>query len=537
MKTPLTYLQQQTKADWLIGHSSQKVLSLTEHLIQQLLTYPQPDPGEPFKILLVHRDPVQFLAHFIAACTVPSHLFLCNPDWAATEWQQVLELVQPDLIWQDGTIEIQNSKFKIQNSDQSFVIRHSSLLENQEPRTKDQRNSKLQTPASKIAIPTGGSSGKIRFVIHTWDTLMASVRGFQQHFEVEQVNCCCVLPMYHVSGLMQIMRSLTSSGQLAIVPFKTFASGHFPNFDPQTFFLSLVPTQLHRLLQDRRFTETPLPSTHSPHHSITPPSTPSPLLPQSPIPNPQSPFLSYFKAILLGGAPTWPELLNQARELRLPLAPTYGMTETASQVATLKPAEFLQGKTGVGQVLPHVQIQICNNQGDRLPANQPGLIHIYSHSLALSYYPPLPTPHSPLPTPFYPDDIGYLDADGYLHLLGRNSDKMITGGENVFPAEVEAAIQATGLVRDVYVMGVSDRHWGQAITAFYSPLDPDLQIDSLKAALQTRLSKFKHPKHWIAMASLPRNAQGKINQAHLRAWVADHYPALADHQCTETASV
>ncbi|MGC8712307.1 MAG: AMP-binding enzyme, partial [Leptodesmis sp.] len=143
---------------------------------------------------------------------------------------------------------------------------------------------------------------------------------------------------------------------------------------------------------------------------------------------------------------------------------------------------------------------------------------------------------TPPPTPFQPDDIGYLDADGYLHLLGRNSDKIITGGENVFPAEVEAAIQATGLVSDVCVMGVSDRLWGQAITAFYSPIEPDLSIASLKAALQTRLSKFKHPKYWIAMTSLPRNAQGKINQAHLRAWVADHCPALADHHCTETTS-
>jgi O-succinylbenzoic acid--CoA ligase len=528
MKTPLIYLQQQTKADWLIGHSSQKVLSLAEHLIQELLSYPQPDPEKPFQILLAHRDPVQFLAHFIAACTVPSHLFLCNPDWAAAEWQQVLELVQPDLIWQDGTIEIQNSQFKIHNSDQPFVIHHSSLVEDKGQRTKDERKSNIQHPTSQIAIPTGGSSGKIRFVIHTWDTLMASVRGFQQYFEVEQVNCCCVLPLYHVSGLMQIMRSLTSGGYLVILPFKTFASGHFPNFDPQTFFLSLVPTQLHRLLQDRRFTETPLPSPHSLHHPITSPPHHSP--------HPPSPFLSHFKAILLGGAPTWPELLNQARELRLPLAPTYGMTETASQIATLKPADFLQGKTGVGQVLPHAQIQICNDQGDCLPANHPGHIHISSDSLALGYYPPPPTPPTLPPTPFQTDDIGYLDADGYLHLLGRNSDKIITGGENVFPAEVEAAIQATGLVSDVCVMGVSDRLWGQAITAFYSPIEPDLSISSLKAALQTRLSKFKHPKHWIAMASLPRNAQGKINQAHLRAWVADHCPALADHHCTETTS-
>jgi O-succinylbenzoic acid--CoA ligase len=91
-------------------------------------------------------------------------------------------------------------------------------------------------------------------------------------------------------------------------------------------------------------------------------------------------------------------------------------------------------------------------------------------------------------------------------------------------------------VTDVAVMGVADRVWGQAITAFYTPVDPTLQVAFLKAALQSRLSKFKQPKHWVAMASLPRNAQGKINRAFLRAWVADHFPSQADHPHTETTS-
>jgi len=86
-------------------------------------------------------------------------------------------------------------------------------------------------------------------------------------------------------------------------------------------------------------------------------------------------------------------------------------------------------------------------------------------------------------------------------------------------------------------MGVSDRLWGQAIVAIYSPTEAKIEAASIKAALQNCLSRFKHPKRWIAVESLPRNAEGKINRASLRAWVVDHYPALADSlPHTETAS-
>lgn len=103
-------------------------------------------------------------------------------------------------------------------------------------------------------IPTGGSSGKIRFAIHTWETLTAAVRGFQEFFAVEQINSCCVLPLYHVSGLMQFLRSFTTGGKLIVVPFKTLESLTSPfnfaeQFAPANSFLSLVPTQLQRLLQ------------------------------------------------------------------------------------------------------------------------------------------------------------------------------------------------------------------------------------------------------------------------------------------------
>ncbi|HEY9644347.1 MAG TPA: 2-succinylbenzoate--CoA ligase, partial [Coleofasciculaceae cyanobacterium] len=413
-------------------------------------------------VLLSESDPQRFLAGWIAACAHQCPICLGNPTWTDAEWQQVFEQIQPEIGW--GRIP------------------------------DNPRLPPTVIPAGWILIPTGGSSGKIRFVIHTWETLTASVLGFQQYFGVDRVNSCCTLPLYHVSGLMQLMRSLLTGGKLALVAAKSLEH-KIPDFDPSDFFLSLVPTQLQRLLQ-----------------------------------NPDAiAWLSRLYAVLLGGAPAWEQLLATARQQQIRLAPTYGMTETASQVATLKPEEFLQGRPGCGRVLPHAQIKIFNPQGQEV-TGQVGAIAIQSASLGLGYYTAggqqlgngLPgstaTPLRPL---FHTDDLGYLDAAGYLHIMGRNSRKIITGGENVFPDEVEAAIRATGLVADICVVGLPDRHWGEVITAVYVPHSSESHLTQVQGAiaakLSHKLSKFKQPKRWIAVERLPRNAQGKLNYEGVKA--------------------
>ena len=123
---------------------------------------------------------------------------------------------------------------------------------------------------------------------------------------------------------------------------------------------------------------------------------------------------------------------------------------------------------------------------------------------------------------FQPDDLGFLDSNSYLHIVGRQSDKIITGGENVFPVEVEAAIRSTGFVQDVCVVGVTDRHWGQAIAAVYVPNHSNTPTAIIQTVLEAKLSKFKRPKIWVAVDRLPRNAQGKVNRPQVEALVNGH---------------
>lgn len=455
---------------WLVGYDCHQFDQTVRDFYQKFK-----QQEERPKILLVESDPSRFLAIFLAAVAADCPIFLCNPKWRDRELQQILDLIQPDIIIGDRLdltfFDQQNFLLSPNEGLQPSVFR---IQKGAIARTH-KKWKKTALPPHSIMIPTGGSSGKIRFTIHTWDTLSASVRGFCQYFERKKVNSFCILPLYHVSGLMQFMRSFTTGGKLLVLPYKSLKMGIKSAIAPQDWFISLVPTQLQFLLQE------------------------------------EASWLAKFDTVLLGGAPAWDSLLNEARANQIRLAPTYGMTETASQVITLKPEDFLQKCDGIGQVLPHARVGILGTGGERCQSNQTGIITIQSDSLFLGYYPQFNQEKT-----FNTDDLGYFDEAGYFYVVGRNSRKIITGGENVFPVEVEAAILGTKRVKDVCAIGLRDRVWGEIVVAVYVPQSPTVSLDDLKRAIAPKLSPFKHPKQWIATQQLPRNDQGKVNYQAVR---------------------
>lgn len=407
----------------------------------------------PIKIILVESNPFNFLSAFFAILNYPCHLFLANPHWKESEWKQIAETIHPQFVIHQGKILL----FKTYLA--SYFSLHKEIIPDQD---LDQN-----LPSFLIMIPTGGTSGKIKFAMHTQDTLIASVMGFKNYFNLQKINSFCILPLYHVSGLMQIIRSLITQGKVFITPYKSLVDRdikNLPILDYENYFISLVPTQLQTILQ--KF----------PH------------------------WLKPFKTILLGGAPAWNPLLEQAKNYQLNLAPTYGMTETASQIVTLKPADFLQGKQGIGQVLPHANLTLTPE----------GLIKIKSRSNCLGYY-----PHLRRESFILTDDLGAFDKEGYLTILGRKSQKIISGGENIFPIEIETIIQETGYVKDIIITSLPDEKWGEIVLAIYSPINATITAQMIQDKIRESLSPYKQPKKWIAVEKIPRNEQGKLSIASL----------------------
>jgi o-succinylbenzoate---CoA ligase len=420
-------LREISKKDWLYGQDSHEFYQLYQSYSQQFTK----DANPHLTILLAESNPLKFLAIFLAGITSNSSVFLANPDWKNNEWEQVFSLVKPDYIFG------KNIKFTADN----FPA--------------------VNTLTNSLMIPTGGSSGKIRFAIHNWHTLTASVKGFCEYFQIQKVNSFCLLPLYHVSGLMQFVRSFITGGNLTIIPYHKVKENRLNDLENLDYFISLVPTQLQFFLEN----------------------------------DPQ--WLANFSTVLLGGAPAWPSLLEKAREYNISLSPTYGMTETASQIVTLKPADFRSNNNSNGQVLPHAKIKI-NPENNR--------IIVQASSLFLGYYPHLNSFNY-----WETDDLGYFDQNNYLYIIGRDSQKIITGGENVYPFEIEMAIRETNLVKDVVILGLPDTKWGQSITAFYVPVDSQINEIIIQARLKDKLISYKLPKRWLKLDKIPQNTQGKIH--------------------------
>ncbi|MER2560367.1 MAG: AMP-binding protein [Myxococcaceae bacterium] len=217
---------------------------------------------------------------------------------------------------------------------------------------------------------------------------------------------------------------------------------------------------------------------------------------------PGAQFSSSLEALLIGGGPMGVELLRRARALRLPVLQTYGLTEACSQVTTERLTEA--DGTTAGAPLPGLEVRIENEDGP-VATGTIGEICV----------------RGPTVTPSAGDwlrtkDLGHLDSRGRLTVHARRVDLIVSGGENVYPAEVEAALSESPLVLDVAVGPMPDETWGQVAVAFVVWRSaPD--IASLEAHARGRLAGFKVPRRWVTVESLPRNASGKLLRHHLPA--------------------
>jgi O-succinylbenzoic acid--CoA ligase len=305
----------------------------------------------------------------------------------------------------------------------------------------------------------------VKFARHDEATLGAAVRGFCAHFGMVRVNAIDVLPAHHVSGLMARVRCAATGGRHHAWDWKRLEAGELPELPEGEWVLSLVPTQLQRLL-----------------------GSPAAVA-----------WLRRLKIIFIGGGPLWPDLADSAAEAGLRLSPGYGMTETAAMIAALKPDEFLAGVRSSGTIMPHARVTVEPHEG---------VLTVAGPSVFRGYWPERRDARE-----FRTEDIGRMDERGHLHILGRRDAMIITGGRKVNPAEVEAALRDSGEFLDVAVIGLPDQEWGESVIACF-PRD-DAREPNLARAVET-LANHQRPKRFVAIAEWPRNAQGKLNRAALR---------------------
>ena len=233
---------------------------------------------------------------------------------------------------------------------------------------------------------------------------------------------------------------------------------------------------------------------------------------------------SEIKYIMYGASPIPLELLRQCIAMfGAQFVQVYGMTETTGSICELPPedhtAEGNARMRSAGKPLPGVEVVIRAPDGRVLPVGEIGEIVTRSPANMLGYWKLPEATASTMDADGWiaTGDIGYLDADGYLYIYDRAKDMIITGGENVYPAEVESAIYGHPDVLEVAVISIPDPKWGEAVKAVCVPkpghtIDPD----SVMAWTRSRIAAFKVPKSVDIIDALPRNPSGKILRRALR---------------------
>lgn len=293
------------------------------------------------------------------------------------------------------------------------------------------------------------------------------------------------LPMFHIGGLVMLFRAVLHGACVQLAPkFESAAINNALDHDGVTL-VSLVPTMLHQLLESRQ---------------ASPPA---------------------LRAILLGGAAASETLLHRAFEAGYPIATTYGLTEATSQVATSDivrrddtvPSSTAAPKFGsVGKPLLFATVRIAAENGGHAPLGVIGEICVRGPMVMAGYF--QETTRSLVNGELRTGDMGYLDADGDLFVVQRRSDLIVTGGENVYPAEVEAVLREHAMVLDACVVGLMDPVWGQRVAALIvAKPGGTLDVAELDRWCRERLAGFKMPRRFRFAQVLPLTASGKVARA------------------------
>ncbi len=342
----------------------------------------------------------------------------------------------------------------------------------------------LNLSALHSIVYTSGTTGRPKGAMLTygnhWWSATASAINLGHHRDERWLVC---LPLFHVGGLAILFRSVIFGVPVILHDGFDPAAVNSAIDEQGVTLLSVVSTMLGRMLEERC----------------------------------EKPYPPNLRAVLLGGGPAPRPLLDECIRRGLPVLQTYGMTETASQAVTLSPEDASRKAGSAGKPLIGVELRIERDGEDAAPGEE-GEITLRGPSVSTGYWQrPEKTEHAWRGGWFHTGDIGCLDEEGYLYVLDRRDDLVISGGENVYPAQVEAVLLSHSAVAEAGVTGRPDPRWGQAVVASVV-LRPGARTseEELRAYCREQLAGYKVPASVVFVTELPRNAAGKLLRRMLR---------------------
>lgn len=335
-------------------------------------------------------------------------------------------------------------------------------------------------------IYTSGTSGRPLGVEHSRETMYWAWANYRDAFDYRNSDTGLALaPLSHIGGFNGTTNDIFCHGGkiVVIAGFSPLAASRIIREEQVTIGFA-VPTMFTGMLDalekeaGEEVTENPFP---------------------------------HWRRPLIGGAPLPAALARRMEKLKLRPIQVWGMTETGGAGCYLGINESLQHPEAAGRPFTYSQVAVRDADGNVLPAGCQGQITIGGPHVCRTNYPgkAMPAIEGQIET----GDIGFIGEDGLLRLSGRESDVIITGGEHVFPAQVEDALSTFPSIGQVAVIGLEDEYWGQRVCAV---ITGTATLESLKQFLTGKLAAYKIPKQMIQVSALPLNSAGKLSRQTLR---------------------
>ncbi|RKH42041.1 o-succinylbenzoate--CoA ligase [Corallococcus sicarius] len=334
----------------------------------------------------------------------------------------------------------------------------------------------------RVILFTSGTTGRPKGAVLTEAAFRASCRASAQNLGPHPApRWLGTLPLFHVGGLAMLTRTAYEGGCLLLHDRFDADAVNRAIDEEGASHASFVATTLERVLDaraDRRLPDT-------------------------------------FRCALIGGGPVPTALLTRARAAGLRALQTYGLTEACSQVTTERPDEA-DGRTA-GTPLPGLEVRIVGTDGAPLAVGQEGDVEVRGPTLMACYWnQPDATRDAFHDGWLRTRDVGVTDARGRLTLLSRRTDLIVRGGENLYPAEIEAVLANHPAIAESAVVGVPEPHWGEVPVAFVVLRPGHALPGDLDAWCRQSLARFKVPSRFVAIETLPRNAMSKVERPVLR---------------------
>lgn len=454
--------------DWLKANELHQALNAYESGLRHLTRGQSESSTEPCHVWIHSPNPELWIGGALASLRWGASTWFVPPNWKSGSLAQLARTVSPDWVvggsgWERMAMT-GNRLREVGLGDLSLTQR--------------------------LLIPTGGSSGRTKFAIHSQETVQAAVQAVAQHFfgrptEAGDFHYVHGLPLWHVSGWMQVMRSLCSGASYGV---EASARSRWMR-QPKGKWLSLVSTQLRRMLHEDEGLEQ----------------------------------LRAADFVILGGGPFPVDLMRCCLDAGIHPWLTYGMTETLGMIAAnaiCREGDWDRGASVFSGT--KVRIDTGDHSGTDSEELAQGEILLQSQSLCDGYVrideQGVLQLERMCSSGWGTRDLGSVTRDGKLYVRGRMDDLIITGGEKVNPREVEQVLRCVPGVADCLVAGVPDLEWGQRVVCALVPM-PDnemRELSVLRRALEQRLEAYKIPKTWKWVNALPYDAKGKIPASCLK---------------------